>query len=723
MAEKIVSPGVFTNEVDQSYLPSRIAAIGAAVIGPTQKGPAGIPTTVSSYSEYLQVFGGAFTSGSGASEQSYKYLTNYAAQEYLKYADTLTVVRVLAGAYGPATSSVDSSAGNGVVFAKADVRLAGLQSSSYNYANKDTELNGIRIETSTGALIGTFVTGSSNVFYDVWNQGYFTGANPTANAVALRNLINSNAELKAVLSASATGTTLGLTSSIAGTAGNGIKILTGSFFKIFGEQASQFAGKSASLSGGADQTIPVLTLTTLTDGADQNSAGAEGTNNVLTNGTSNNIRWEVTSRNENKGTFNLIIRRGDDTSNRKIILEQYNNLTLDPNSPNYIARVIGDQTYTLADSGTADPFLQLSGSFANRSKYVRVTVHKNTINYLDANGNVRDAGLSYLIPKVSSGSFGGASNGTEVHPKKFFETITSTNTQGFNLGIAGSGKDAYIDAIRLLKNQDEYDINLLSVPGLVDNFASHATVLTEAINMCESRGDCFLVYDPVEFGASITTATGKAEDRDTNYAAVYWPWVKIPDPDLGKNVWVPASTVIPGVYAFNDRVAAPWFAPAGLNRGGIDIAVQTERKLTHANRDTLYESAVNPIATFPNSGVVVFGQKTLQKKASALDRVNVRRLLIAAKKFIASTTKYLVFENNTAATRNRFLSIANPYFENIQQRQGLYAFKVVMDETTNTPDVIDRNEMRGQIFLQPAKTAEFIIVDFNIMPTGASFPE
>ena len=106
-----------------------------------------------------------------------------------------------------------------------------------------------------------------------------------------------------------------------------------------------------------------------------------------------------------------------------------------------------------------------------------------------------------------------------------------------------------------------------------------------------------------------------------------------------------------------------------------------------------------------------------------MDRVNVRRLLIAAKKFIASTTKYLVFENNTAATRNRFLSIANPYFENIQQRQGLYAFKVVMDETTNTPDVIDRNEMRGQIFLQPAKTAEFIIVDFNIMPTGASFPE
>ena len=189
------------------------------------------------------------------------------------------------------------------------------------------------------------------------------------------------------------------------------------------------------------------------------------------------------------------------------------------------------------------------------------------------------------------------------------------------------------------------------------------------------------------------------------------------------NVWVPASTLIPSVYAFNDRVAAPWFAPAGLNRGALDIAVMTERKLTHANRDTLYDSNVNPIATFPNAGVVVYGQKTLQKKASALDRVNVRRLLIAAKKFIASSTKFLVFENNTAVTRNRFLSIVNPYFENIQQRQGLYAFKVQMDEANNTADVIDRNEMKGAIYLQPAKTAEFIIIDFNILPTGASFPE
>ena len=160
----------------------------------------------------------------------------------------------------------------------------------------------------------------------------------------------------------------------------------------------------------------------------------------------------------------------------------------------------------------------------------------------------------------------------------------------------------------------------------------------------------------------------------------------------------------------------------GITRGGLGSVVRAERKLTSANRDTLYEANVNPIATFPQQGVVVFGQKTLQKAASALDRVNVRRLLISLKGYISQIADNLVFEQNTIATRQNFLTQVNPYLESVQQRQGLYAFKVVMDETNNTPDVIDRNELIGQIFLQPTKTAEFIILDFNVLPTGATFP-
>jgi hypothetical protein len=180
---------------------------------------------------------------------------------------------------------------------------------------------------------------------------------------------------------------------------------------------------------------------------------------------------------------------------------------------------------------------------------------------------------------------------------------------------------------------------------------------------------------------------------------------------------------MPGVIAFNDKVSHEWYAPAGLNRGGLSTAIQAERKLTHANRDTLYEAAINPLATFPGEGVCAWGQKTLQRKASALDRVNVRRLLINLKKFIASTSRYLVFENNTNATRNRFLASVNPYMESVQEKNGLYAFKVVMDDSNNTADIIDRNIMKGEIYLQPAKAAEFIVVDFNIMPTGATFED
>ena len=179
---------------------------------------------------------------------------------------------------------------------------------------------------------------------------------------------------------------------------------------------------------------------------------------------------------------------------------------------------------------------------------------------------------------------------------------------------------------------------------------------------------------------------------------------------------------MPGIYAANDRVAAEWFAPAGLNRGGIVGAVSVLNRLTHAERDTLYENKVNPIAAFPGEGIVAFGQKTLQDKASALDRINVRRLLIKVKKFVASTSRFLVFEQNTSATRNRFLNIVNPFLESVQANSGLSAFRVVMDDTNNTPDVIDRNQLVGQIFIQPTRTAEFIVLDFVVLPTGATFP-
>jgi phage tail sheath protein FI len=294
------------------------------------------------------------------------------------------------------------------------------------------------------------------------------------------------------------------------------------------------------------------------------------------------------------------------------------------------------------------------------------------------------------------------------------------NNQGLNCtNLTSAGSQAYVKAINALSNPDEYDINLVVAPGI--NRELHPAVTQKLIDMVEDRQDCFYIADFTDYDSDITTATEQANSVDSNYVACYYPWVKTIDVNTNKLTTVPPSTLLPAVYASSDRLAAEWFAPAGLNRGGITGAVSVLNRLTHAERDTLYENKVNPIATFPGQGIVAFGQKTLQDKASALDRINVRRLLIAVKKFIASTSRYLVFEQNTAETRSRFLNTVNPYLESIQKRQGLYAFNVVMDESNNTPDVIDRNILAGAIYLQPTKTAEFIVIDFNILPTGASF--
>ena len=300
--------------------------------------------------------------------------------------------------------------------------------------------------------------------------------------------------------------------------------------------------------------------------------------------------------------------------------------------------------------------------------------------------------------------------------------MSATNTSGFDCSTAlTSGSVAYKKAINAIANPDEYDINMLITPGIIHKH--HPVVSNHAIDKVEARADAFYVMDASDIDDNVATAVNNIATLDTNYVATYYPWVKMDNPAGNGQVFVPPSVVIGGVIAFTDSVAHEWFAPAGLNRGGLTNVRMTKKKLTHTDRDTLYEGRVNPIASFPGQGVVVFGQKTLQAKPSALDRINVRRLLIRLKKFIASSSRFLVFEQNDSSTRSRFLNIVNPFLESVQSNSGLSAFKVVMDESNNTPDVIDRNQLIGQIFIQPTRTAEFIVLDFSVLPTGAAFPE
>jgi len=266
--------------------------------------------------------------------------------------------------------------------------------------------------------------------------------------------------------------------------------------------------------------------------------------------------------------------------------------------------------------------------------------------------------------------------------------ISNTNSQGFDLSLAtSSGSVAYGKHIAALSNADEFDINMIVTPGVVRRL--HPSVATSVLDMVEQRNDCFYIMDQTAAGDSIDLATDQSGDVDSNMAATYYPWIKTVDINTNKLITVPPSVLLPGVFAANDRVAAEWFAPAGLNRGGLVGAVGVLNRLTQSERDTLYEAKVNPIVIFPGvANPVVFGQKTLQDKPSALDRINVRRLLLSVRKYIASTSRYLVFEQNTSTTRQAFLNIVNPYLTGIQQNQGLYAFRVVMDESNNTPDVV-----------------------------------
>lgn len=442
-------------------------------------------------------------------------------------------------------------------------------------------------------------------------------------------------------------------------------------------------------------------LITLGKGAIYNSDGPEAADGTLASGSVDNFRYEITGVNANTGTFTILVRRGDDRTRSKIILESFT-VSLDPKSDIFIERVIGTQFRGEQVDG-ADVYFDTVGEFANSSNFIRVADVNSISNYQPA--------LSGSLPLPGSGSFEGAS-GVISPSAGFFNEASGSAPQGIPVA-------AYTKAINILSNKDEYVFNIVAAPGVLVSGPSAAAGLA-LTSLAESRTDCVAVVDTVNYGEVIANVKTSAEGVDSSYAATYWPWLQVRSA-TGKNVFVPASTIIPSIFVLTDRISAPWFAPAGLIRGGLPGVIQTERKLTVANRDALYTSNVNPIATLPGQGIVVLGQKTLQSRASALDRVNVRRLLIEIKKFVSDVSAGLLFEQNTIATRNRFLAAVNPFLESVTQRQGLFAYRVVMDDTNNTADVIDRNQLVGQIFIQPTKTAEFIILDFTVEPTGATF--
>jgi phage tail sheath protein FI len=768
--ERMVSPGVFTRERDLSFLPQGIAEIGAAFVGPFSKGPAFRPVIVQSRQDFQNIFG----------EYTPDFYTPFAVNEYLSEASTATIVRVLG------LEGYDSATARGYTLRAT----TGATSSVVGYLHPSR--TGISIvSASTSGTVDSFtLTLTSSL-----GAAQYTGlsVDPTSPTYFAR-VLGSTATTPhgAFVYAAFPGAKSRVPSgTLAAALGTGELNLSGSTFGRYSNAATPWIRSQASAN--------LFRFWTLSDGAVANT----------------DIKVSVVgirpaSSTEEFGTFSILIRKIDDTDSKTIVVEQFDNLTLDVDSPNFIGRRIG--TSRMVQDANGDVYMD--GDYPNLSKFLYVEMADGieniptvalplgfaplatplntadipapgyvTSRYFTPAGtttaitndktfygfNFSDAtALAYLapLPSGSTGRVGVKSDGTAdlgfnlltsvatddqtdvalvntlaTSIRKFtvpfqggFDgqnpavqrntgaAITSTNTMGFDLSDSTkAGAKAYNLAFKALSNPDAYDINMLVTPGVV--YSQHAYVVTQGIALAEDRGDTFYIFDSEVLGATTTSVINSVQGVDTSYAATYHPWVKIIDPSNNKTVWVPPSVVLPGVFAFNDRIAAEWYAPAGMNRGGIGSALAVRSRLSAGDRDDVYQGRVNAIASFPGQGIVVWGQKTLQKSSTALDRINVRRLLIALKKFIASTARYLVFEQNVEATRNRFLGIVNPYLTSVAERNGLYAFRVNMDDSNNTPDTIDRNILVGEIYLQPSRAVEFVSLDFNILPTGAVFPE
>lgn len=657
MAEVLVSPGIQITETDRSYVAGTPIVAGAAILGPTVKGPVLVPTRVTSYADYVRRFGTTFMTTQvfdGVRRNiMQEFMTSMAAKSFFEQGgESLLVTRVAnPKAFTPARSTeIRGAQGDSAEFAPFIIHTI----STGEIMNSAKESDGTFTPYDTGSVVTT-------------SEGKYT----------------------------------------------------------------------------YDEDGNLITLTRDNSQADTKADGS------LVKGTKENLRWEISNINEEAGTFNLTIRRGDDTDLSQIVLESYQNVSLDPLNENYIAAVIGDQhqnyvpavDYPNADGTTThvEAYIETLGNYTNKSAYVWIEVLRPTYQYLANDGmtvNEDASGVSYsaYLPVAQQGAFyGGTGKVGVIYDNKMdaegniigFETIDDPTGElcAYFEDIKATTKypqtvssEMYLDAITLMENSDDYQINIISAPGLLGE--GSMTAIDSLISVATKRGDCIVPVDLVTKDVTMPTVVAeKANKFNSSYAATYWPWLQMYS-STGRLVWVPASVIIPGIYVYTDHVAAPWYAPAGTVRGSVQGVVQTAKKLIKGNRDILYKKNVNPIATFPGTGIVIYGQKTLQKKASALDRVNVRRLLIELKKRVKDMASGILFELNTAQLRNAFRTKLENYLEVVVQRRGLYGFHVEIDDSAET---IDRNEFRCRIIIQPTKVIEFVYIDFTVTNTGVEF--
>jgi hypothetical protein len=751
MTEQILSAGVYAYENDQSFYSQGTEQTGLAVVGPTEKGPAFVPVDVTSYSQFTALFG-----ADGAN--SYVPQTVYS---YLQAGNTAKVTRILGnGGYiytntRPLAAIISGSTILSVIYpTKNDTAAVGIGTASF-VGGTYNAFNGFFIGYSGSGAFSSSFSASLNPSSPVYiskvlgtDENYQTGS-------VFPYLLFSN---------HITGSALAVSGAYTGSINDSL-VFTATNCNFTSSNPGGYDHASTPWVV-SDSGVKLFKFHHRSDGLKTNKDIKVGIDNISQGATAADY-----------STFDVIVRQWNDIDRAPSIIEQFVGVSLDPNAPNYIAKAIGDKyseyNVTLAkviqygdfDSrsnyirvelaeGVADgaifpqlypnghealyePIAGFSGKFLPAAVMLSSTAasvsfsgfdYSNGDNWNYLNPLPLGAGTGSNVAFTKPGAdnkfmlpFQGGTDGMNITTiKKKGKDISASNLFGFNLSSGtAAGAASYQKAIDILSNVEEYNFDLLALPGVIEEYHSPVTLLAE--NMCEERTDAVYLRDLTGLNSTVVTAVATAAGLDSSYSAAYYPWVKVKDLNSTKDIFVPPTVIVPQAYAYNDRVAAEWFAPAGLNRGGLGGAIDTRIRLTKADRDALYNGRVNPIAKFQTSGVVIWGQKTLQVRDTALNRINVRRLLINLREYISGVALNYVFENNTIATRNNLISAITPYMESVQSRQGLYAFRIQIDDTLNTNDVIDRNQLVGKIYVSPVKSIEFILLEFNITATGVNF--
>jgi len=307
-----------------------------------------------------------------------------------------------------------------------------------------------------------------------------------------------------------------------------------------------------------------------------------------------------------------------------------------------------------------------------------------------------------------------------------FNNTTITNTYYRNLitnggvfsdSVGTSDHYAYLEGFETFSNPESIDINVFATPGI--NYSDHSVLTTSAIDMIEEdRSDSIYIINAPNLPSSDEVISSLDDvGIDSNYSATYWPWIQVKDTDNGTQLYLPPTGEVIRNIALTDNVSYPWFASAGYSRGLVN-AIKAQKKLRLDERDDLYKNRINPIATFSDTGAIIWGNKTLQLRESALDRMNVRRLLLRTRKLISAVAVRLLFDQDDEQIKGEFIRLVNPILEAIKKERGLYAFSVkIIDD----PEDIDSNTLRGKIYIKPTRSLEFIDVEFLLTPTGASF--